>query len=123
MTYVYLVHGTSIKGGISAVYHLKKPITHKDLEWIAKNLSEGMGDKVIVVSFSPFPPTPLDNSDSEETCRVFLVRNVTNGQVLEFSLRSEAEEYHTMMVSSHGELFEYEFVARIKHHVPSEILS
>ncbi len=123
MTYDYLVHAKFLKGDISVVYQFKKPITQKDLEWIGKRLSEEKGGKVIVVSFSPFPSTPLDNSDSEETCRVFLVRNVTNGQVLEFSLRSEAEEYYTMMVSSHGELFEYEFVARIKHHVPSEILS
>lgn len=123
MTYDYLVHAKFLTGDISIVYHFEKPITQKDLNWIGKSLSEEKGVKVIVVSFSPIPSTPLENSDSGETYRVFLVRNVTNGQVLEFSLRSEAEEYYTMMVSSHGELFEYEFVARIKHHVPSEILN
>jgi hypothetical protein len=123
MTYDYLVHAKYVGGNLSTIYNLKKPITQKDLEWIANNLSIERGEKVIIVSFSPFPPSFLCTQDSKGVDRIFLVRNVTKGEVVEFSIRSEAEEYYDMVTSLHGYLYEYEFVARIKHHLPSETLS
>lgn len=123
MSYDYLVHGKYDSGELSAIFRFDNPLTERKLEDIEKDLSREKGKKVLVVSFSPIPHSADFGSDCEGGNKVFLVRNVTNGEVAEFSIRSEAEEYYTVVVSLHGDLFEYEMVARIQHHLPPETLS
>lgn len=123
MIYKYLIHAKYLSGEQSFVYRFANPITEENLTEITKKLSKERGEGVLIASFSPIP-SPVDcNLQSGDGDRVFSVRNVTNGEVAEFSIRSEAEEYYSMMVSLHGDLFEYELVARIQHHLPPETLS
>lgn len=115
----YLIH--FVTEGTTGHYRTKRtrPISFSDIKDIEDELSKEKVVKPVVVGFFPLASGPEQSEDSNS---LFLVRDVTTGESVEFHIRQEAFDYYRNLIALYGDLHEVEMVARLYRHTPPEVL-
>jgi predicted AAA+ superfamily ATPase len=116
----YLIYYVSERS--SGRYRTKRtrPISFSDIADIENELSkEHEVVRPVVVGFFPLAS---DSEQSEDSNSLFLVRDVTTGESVEFHIRQEAFDYYRNLIALYGDLHEVEMVARLYRHTPPEVL-
>lgn len=116
----YLIHFVS--EGHHGHYRTKlaNPISSADIEVIQGELSEEKIVKPVVLGFYLLATGPDQDGGNDP---LFMVKDITTGQLVEFHIRQEAVNYYNALVSLYGDLHEIEMVARLANHKPPEVLS